>query len=43
MLPKESSEDFSEQLLPYLQDLAQGAGELAVWVKARDYYLRAVS
>lgn len=43
VLPKESSEDFSEQLLPYLQELAQATGESAVWTKARDYYQRAIS
>jgi saccharopine dehydrogenase (NAD+, L-lysine-forming) len=43
VLPKESSEDFSEQLLPYLQELAQGTGESGVWKKAQDYYQRAIS
>ncbi|NRA61962.1 MAG: saccharopine dehydrogenase [Psychrobium sp.] len=43
VLPKESSEDFSEQLLPYLQELAQGTAETGVWKKAQDYYQRAIS
>ena len=42
VLPKESSEDFSEQLLPYLQELVQGTDNSGVWAKVRDFYQRSI-
>ena len=43
VLPKESSEDFSEQLLPYLQELAQSENDSVAWIKTQDYYQQAIS
>ena len=37
-LPKESSCDFSEQLIPHLMDLLNGGPESAVWKRAACFY-----
>lgn len=37
-LPKESSEDFSNQLLPHLLDLLNDGEDSPVWKRAKDYF-----
>ncbi|PSW11375.1 saccharopine dehydrogenase [Photobacterium sanctipauli] len=43
VLPKESSEDFAEQLLPHLLTLSQGADPQGIWSRAEDFYRTAES
>ncbi|MGF1723103.1 saccharopine dehydrogenase [Photobacterium nomapromontoriensis] len=43
VLPKESSEDFAEQLLPHLLLLAKGETEQGVWARAHNFYSTALN
>ena len=43
VLPKESSEDFSEQLFPYLLDLLDKGNESPVWKEALNTYNNAIT
>jgi len=42
LLPRESSEDFSEQLLPYLIDLGKNGSESLVWKNALNVFNQAI-